>query len=420
MSTLQAHPVARAARRSSSATSSGRTAGRWRRRRGRSCAASSTGSPSAGSIANIGSELEFFLFRETYDSAREKRYHDLTPGEPLQRRLLDPRDDDGRGRDPADPARHGGRGHPRRGLEGRVQLRPARGELPLLRRPHDGRQPRRLQERRQGDRPRARATRSRSWPSTTSARATRATSTARLWDEDGTAFADGDGHQTRPLPPRSWRGSSPRTRELTLLLRAERELLQALRLGVVRADDAGLGRRQPHVRVPGRRARPGAARREPARGRRHEPIPRLRGDHRRRPARDRERPRPRGRVRRQRLRRDRQAAGAVEPRHRDRPLRGLSRWRARRSGRRSSTTTCTTRARSSGRSRPRSPIGRSSAASSGSSGRGGTPRSGEEAVFAGATTVSARVRSRDQRGLRGCVMRFTSSRRRSVRRSILR
>ena len=31
-----------------------------------------------GLIANIGSELEFFLFRETYDSAREKRYHDLS------------------------------------------------------------------------------------------------------------------------------------------------------------------------------------------------------------------------------------------------------------------------------------------------------------------------------------------------------
>ena len=72
--------------------------------------------------------------------------------ERLQRRLLDPGHDDGRGRDPPDPARHGRRGHPGRGLEGRVQLRPARGQLPLLRRAVDGRQPLDLQERREGDR----------------------------------------------------------------------------------------------------------------------------------------------------------------------------------------------------------------------------------------------------------------------------
>jgi glutamine synthetase len=35
-----------------------------------------------GLVANVGSELEFFLFRETYDSAREKRYHDLVPANP--------------------------------------------------------------------------------------------------------------------------------------------------------------------------------------------------------------------------------------------------------------------------------------------------------------------------------------------------
>jgi glutamine synthetase len=35
-----------------------------------------------GWSAKIGSELEFFLFRETYDSARAKRYHDLAPANP--------------------------------------------------------------------------------------------------------------------------------------------------------------------------------------------------------------------------------------------------------------------------------------------------------------------------------------------------
>ena len=73
----------------------------------------------------------------------------------------------------------------------------------------------------------------------------------------------------------------------------------------------------------------------------------------------------------QRLRRRRQAAGAVEPRRRRSTCSRAQRSRGRRSGRRSSTTTCTTRARSSGRSRPRSPIGRSSAASNGCSHTGG-------------------------------------------------
>ena len=35
-----------------------------------------------GWTANIGSELEFMLFRDSYDQARAKRYHDLTPANP--------------------------------------------------------------------------------------------------------------------------------------------------------------------------------------------------------------------------------------------------------------------------------------------------------------------------------------------------
>jgi glutamine synthetase len=37
---------------------------------------------SAGFDAMVGSELEFFLFRETYEEARAKHYHDLTPSVP--------------------------------------------------------------------------------------------------------------------------------------------------------------------------------------------------------------------------------------------------------------------------------------------------------------------------------------------------
>ena len=55
---------------------------RWSPRRGRSCAASSTGWPSGDGRANIGSELEFILFRDSYDQARAKRYHDLEPANP--------------------------------------------------------------------------------------------------------------------------------------------------------------------------------------------------------------------------------------------------------------------------------------------------------------------------------------------------
>ena len=61
---------------------------------------------------------------------------------------------------------------------------------------------------------------------------------------------------------------------------AERQLVQALRGRVVGADDAGVGPRQPHLRLPDRRPRPGPADgdADPRRGR--EPLPRLRGDHR--------------------------------------------------------------------------------------------------------------------------------------------
>ena len=53
---------------------------------------------------------------------------------------------------PSDPQRHARRGHRGRELEGRGLAWPAGDQLPLRRRADDGRQPRDLQERRQGDR----------------------------------------------------------------------------------------------------------------------------------------------------------------------------------------------------------------------------------------------------------------------------
>src|ERR671918_719036 len=67
-------------------------------------------------------------------------------------RLPRPRDHVRRGAHPADPQRDAGRRDPGGDLEGRGLARPAGDQLPLRGRRHDGRQPRDLQERRQGDR----------------------------------------------------------------------------------------------------------------------------------------------------------------------------------------------------------------------------------------------------------------------------
>ncbi len=72
--------------------------------------------------------------------------------QPLQRRLLAAGHRAGRAADPADPQLDDGRGDEGRELEGRVQLRPARDQLPLRRGAGRLRRPRDLQERRQGDR----------------------------------------------------------------------------------------------------------------------------------------------------------------------------------------------------------------------------------------------------------------------------
>ena len=82
-----------------------------------------------GWSAYAGSELEFILFDETYDSAREKAWRALRPANaynvdysisarPWSSRCC------------GDPPRYGRRGDARRGLQGRMQLRTTRGQLP--------------------------------------------------------------------------------------------------------------------------------------------------------------------------------------------------------------------------------------------------------------------------------------------------
>ena len=86
-----------------------------------------------GWTAMAGTELEFIVFRDTYEDAWNKGYRDLEPAnlynvdysmigtarlEPLIRRIRNSMM---------------GAGMARRELEGRVQLRPARDQLPLRR-----------------------------------------------------------------------------------------------------------------------------------------------------------------------------------------------------------------------------------------------------------------------------------------------
>ena len=126
--------------------------------------------------------------------------------------------------------------------------------------------------------PPRRATASRSWPSTTSARATRATSTSRCATRTDHAglrrrrrarLLEG----LRALP----RGQLELRARALLLPRAQHQQLQALRRGLLRADRAALGHRQPHVRLSRRRPRPVDPRRVPDPGRRRQPVPRAVG-----------------------------------------------------------------------------------------------------------------------------------------------
>ncbi len=89
------------------------------------------------------------------------------------------------------------------------------------------------------------------------------------------------------------------------------QLVQALRVAVVGAGQRRVGPRQPDDRLPAGRARAGPARREPLPGRRHERLPDLCGDGRRRPVRHRARAQAGGRVQGQRLSGDRPAAHAA-------------------------------------------------------------------------------------------------------------
>ena len=249
-------------------------------------------------------------------------------------RLPHPRDHLRRAADPADPQRHARRRDPGRELEGRGVARPARDQLPLRRRADDGRQPRRS-TRTAPRRSRTRtAARSPSWRSpTTRWIGSSCHVHSSLWRDGENAFA-GESEMFRQFLA----GLDRVRARARALPRADDQLVQALRGRQLGADDARLGPRQPHVRLPHRRARPSQRVETRIPGGDVEPVPRVRGADRRRACTGSSRARAAAAARGQRLRVGRRAV-PVDAARGDRGARGGHDGARPRSATRSSTTT---------------------------------------------------------------------------------
>ena len=273
----------------------------------------------------MGSELEFYLLRETFEEAHKKEYSGPDAVGAVHPRLPHPRDDLRRGVPAPDPERDAGGRHARRDVEGRGVAGPAGDQLPLRRRADDGGQPRDLQERRQGDRVPQRV----------------------LDHVHGEALPGLDRQLlSHPLLAVARRRGVLRDRRGALLAlarradrmlqgargvpRADDQLVQAVRRRLLGADDARVGERQPHLWVQGRRPRCGAPGRDANPGRRREPVPRVRGGDRRGAARDRARARAAARPRGQRVRVGCRSLPVDDGRG-DRRARETARWRGARS-----------------------------------------------------------------------------------------
>ncbi len=244
--------------RSSCATSTGPTALPSVPRRGRCCARRSSGRGRSASSAMVGSELEFYLLKETYEEAHAQHYRDLTPSVPyiLDYHILASTYDEPLLRQ----IRNGMVGAGMRVETSKGEAWPGQHEINFryadaLR---DGRRPRRLQERRQGDR-----------------------APERLL---GHVHGEARPHLDRLVLPHPLvalarrrerlRGRERRSfqqylagqiacaRELALFFAPNVNSYKRFAAGLVGADDARLGPRQPHVRVPRRRARRRAAGRD--------------------------------------------------------------------------------------------------------------------------------------------------------------
>ena len=198
------------------------------------------------------------LRRHLRGGAGTAGYRDLTPANQYNVDYSILGTDPGRAAAARHPQRHVRRRPGRRGRQGRVQLRPARDRLPAT--PRRSPPPTTTSSTRRPPRrsPPSTARRSRSWPSTTSARATPATSTCRCAARDGEPGVRR--RRRRHGMPRSTthvrRRRARHDARLHAALRAEHQLLQAVRRRVVRADRGRLGPGQPHLRgAPGRARR---------------------------------------------------------------------------------------------------------------------------------------------------------------------
>ena len=145
---------------------------------------------------------------------------------------------------------------------------------------------------------------------------------ASLWRDGENAFAGESETFKRFLA--GWIACS---KELAVFLAPTRQLVQALRGRELGAHDARLGPRQPHLRLSHRRARPEPAGGDPHPRRRRQSVPLLRGLARGRAPRDRERARAAPAPRGQRLRVRRGALPALAARG-DRRARGGTMARA--------------------------------------------------------------------------------------------
>ena len=234
----------------------------------------------------MGSELEFYLLRETFEEAHEKEYSGPDAVGAVHPRLPHPRDDLRRGLPAPDPERDAGGRHAGRDVEGRGVAGPAGDQLPLRRRADDGGQPRRSTRTAPRRSRSSTGARSRSWRSRSrTGSATPATSTRRSG-----ATASRASRATRRCSRAGSPGRSRASRSSRSSLRRRSTPTSGSRPARGRRRRSR-GERQPHLRLPRRRPR----RRPPGRDadprRRREPVPRVRGRDRGGPARDRERAR---------------------------------------------------------------------------------------------------------------------------------
>ena len=232
--------------------------------------------------AYCASELEFYLFDESYEATHAKRYRRPEDRRPLHRGLSHPADHQGGGRDARHPQGAAGRRHSGRELEGRVGPGPGGDQRPLRRRARHGGQPRDPEERREGDRARRRARPSPSCRSGITASPARQSHIhASLWDAAGKTplFFDAKAeHGMSPLMRAFVAGPAQICARHHLFPRALHQLLQALPGRHLRADQGGVEPRQPHRRLPAvRRGQQGDPHRVPHRRRRPQSLSRLRG-----------------------------------------------------------------------------------------------------------------------------------------------